>query len=442
MTRRIALLGSALAALATARCPAQSESFLGDVLNLKDSTTAVYAATNSDYTRERLPDGTLKPETYALESGGCIESAVRDPTLDGIGVRDIARSLVGPMRRHGYVPAREPMEAKLVVVVYWGVTSGAVPGNMDVSMPPFSPFDAPAQNAPASSGPVWHDTGFTGTASSSWIAYPRLSDDEAERHNAALLGYALDLSETASSGLIHNIRRDDLLADIRESRYFVILLAYDLQLLSRQKVRKMLWEARYSLRERGNDFSAMLPRMTAYASQYFGQNTRGLIRNVLPEGHVEIGEAKVVADASSKEPAIPEVALFAGSPSLTGRQPQPAQRPIPADLAQRIDAYNRDSANLRDRLAATISVLPPGNDVRRAIDAFNAEHSAVISKLGSEAQRIRMDLARANPGPSGPRQETLDSLVRQFAQGVGGAGYGNGGNGGGGSRTGTGPVVH
>jgi hypothetical protein len=69
-------------------------------------------------------------------------------------------------------------------------------------------------------------------------------------------------------------------------------MAYDYQALWRQKKHSLLWVTRLSVRERGADFGKLLPSMVGYASQFFGQDSHGLLRRPLPEGRVEIGEPK------------------------------------------------------------------------------------------------------------------------------------------------------
>jgi len=71
-----------------------------------------------------------------------------------------------------------------------------------------------------------------------------------------------------------------------------VLMAYDFQIAWKDKKHKLLWVTRMSVRQKGNDFGRALPAMTRYASQYFGQNTKGLIRRPLPEGHVEVGQPR------------------------------------------------------------------------------------------------------------------------------------------------------
>jgi hypothetical protein len=108
-----------------------------------------------------------------------------------------------------------------------------------------------------------------------------------------LLGYAEDLRATI--GLDRTPlgwRRADLFEDLGTNRYFVVLMAYDFQLMWKRKKHKLLWETRFSLREIGHDFHKEIPAMASFASQYFGQNAHGLVRRLVPEGHVEIGDVK------------------------------------------------------------------------------------------------------------------------------------------------------
>ncbi len=48
------------------------------------------------------------------------------------------------------------------------------------------------------------------------------------------------------------------------------------------------------MNEAHNRFDRALPGMAQYASQYFGQDSRGLIRRVIPEGRVDVGEPTVI----------------------------------------------------------------------------------------------------------------------------------------------------
>jgi len=116
-----------------------------------------------------------------------------------------------------------------------------------------------------------------------------------DERNAMLLGYDTDLE--ASQGLQNTVLGDhfnELVREIEEDRYFVVMMAYDFQKLWKDKKRKLLWVTRISIRQRGNDFGKMLPAMMQYASEYFGRDSHGLLRREIREGHVEVGEPTAI----------------------------------------------------------------------------------------------------------------------------------------------------
>ena len=75
-------------------------------------------------------------------------------------------------------------------------------------------------------------------------------------------------------------------------RYFVVIVAYDWQLMRKEKKERPLWMTSFSIAGRRNGFDEKLPAMTLAASRYFGQPSNGLTHEELPEGKVEIGELK------------------------------------------------------------------------------------------------------------------------------------------------------
>ncbi|HEY5227687.1 MAG TPA: hypothetical protein VIJ19_04045, partial [Opitutaceae bacterium] len=95
-------------------------------------------------------------------------------------------------------------------------------------------------------------------------------------------------------GTAFGVGREDLIAEIEDSRYFVVLMAYDFQLLWKDKKHKLLWETRFSINEGHNRFDHALPVLSQYASQYFGQPTNGLQRSRVLDGKVEIGAPTMV----------------------------------------------------------------------------------------------------------------------------------------------------
>ena len=124
--------------------------------------------------------------------------------------------------------------------------------------------------------------------------------------NASMLGYDADgligtdygknIEHTALGGTYK-----DEVGEIENNRYFVVLMAYDFQLLWTKKQHKLLWETRFSINEGHNQFDVALPVMAADASKYFGGNTKGMVRKEIRQGQVEIGEVKSLGEVIPPE---------------------------------------------------------------------------------------------------------------------------------------------
>ena len=130
--------------------------------------------------------------------------------------------------------------------------------------------------------------------------------DEADTLNVNMLGYASCWEDTQRfENTPMRFRRQDLIDEIEEDRYFVVLMAYDFQALRRHRKSRLLWETRFSIRERHHAFNEDLPAMAQYASQFFGQDSHGLVHKEVPMGHVNIGAVKSVGAV----PDLPRVPL-------------------------------------------------------------------------------------------------------------------------------------
>ena len=118
-----------------------------------------------------------------------------------------------------------------------------------------------------------------------------------------MLGFDAELAPADQvRGTALDVRRQDLINELEEHRYFVVLMAYDFPELWKHKKHKLLWEVRFSIREKNNDISKVLPAMAASASRYFGENSGKLVRAELPDGHVEVGPLKTISMDKPSEP--------------------------------------------------------------------------------------------------------------------------------------------
>jgi hypothetical protein len=284
-----------------------------------DQITAVAAKAAPDYIRVRLKDGTYAPENYAFGEGGHIGGPMVDVSIDPLKFIDVARTISLPLAERDYFPTHDPKKTKLLIMVYWGLTQVPPPLNSSGWVSNLSAIENKAANARGSAtgggGKGYHHQD-SSAGLSDWIldemsAQETIMNIENQERahddflNACMLGY--DAEDVVGTDYGNNLRgspmamhRDALVEEIEDNRYFVVLMAYDFQMLWKDKKHKLLWETRFSLRQRHNDFDKSLEGMARAASAYFGQNSSGLIHRPVPVGNVDIGPLKVVGAPEDK----------------------------------------------------------------------------------------------------------------------------------------------
>jgi len=296
-----------------------------------DELMAVSSRKSSDYLRALQADGSFQPEFYAFGEGGHWSAAASDATVDRMKFMDVARAIAGPLENQNYVPANDPRKTNLLILVYWGRTGTAAHSNASIALQelqdaagvaaaaksagtqalasantiliaggsmPCGRFD-PDTNAAQASDQMPADDAMAGAMAVAAAADH--SRDRADARNAALLGY--DSLWNAAKGLKGTpleYRREDLVKELEEGRYFVVLMAYDFQMLWKQKKHRLLWETRVSIRQHNHGFDTELLAMAQTASRYFGQDSHGLVRKEIPEGRVQIGDIRLVGSEPEK----------------------------------------------------------------------------------------------------------------------------------------------
>jgi len=240
----------------------------------ENGITAVYSRASGDYVRATQSDGSMESEGYAFGNGGYYSGPLKDNTIDNLGFSDIAHTLAAPLAAQNFVSATDPKKTKLLIMVYWGSTYG--------------PQDFAQSNF--SRGPAFSGYELTGA-----------SYDMSIRRNAGILGYSDEINATG----IRRLRLGgDLNDELGSSRYFVVLMAYDFQMMWKDKKHKLLWESRFSVREQGNDFTRALPAMAEYASRYFGRDSHGLLRTHVPDGRIDMGDPTLIGFLSGEPPVL------------------------------------------------------------------------------------------------------------------------------------------
>jgi hypothetical protein len=264
-----------------------------------EGITAVSARVSKDYVRAKLPDGSFQPEPYAFGEGGNWGGEIKDFTIDKIKFIDVARVIAAPLARQKYIPARDPNLTKILIMVYWGTTAVPPPYAEDTLYQNFQhaieEYRILLASGAADEAMNVYYAGLVQLNIENGIR------DRLDYKNAKMLGYDTEFSSLVATDYGAHIKQTalgvdqrDQVAEIEDNRYFVVLMAYDFQLMWKQKKHKLLWETRFSVNEKHNAFDKALPLMAQYASRYFGQPTDGILRTRIQDGHVDIGELKAL----------------------------------------------------------------------------------------------------------------------------------------------------
>ncbi len=269
--------------------------------------TAVYSRVGHGYKRERLKDGTFKPEYYALSNGGRIAGTTTDITIDRVTYPEVAEIAARLLAQQNYHYAQSKEQATLLIVLQWGST--IAPNGMNYSQSVNAVGSMLAANGPQGMGSL--DTGMAGMTGAGGEAESGMMQmmmenrarDKINEANARVLGYIDDINES------NDIRRwagggdryRDLIDDVEESRYYIAISAYDFPELTKNGKRKLLWQTRVSVRSPGNRFDDSFAAMLKGASKYFGQDSGRLVRGEESKGTVELGDLKFLGEAESKE---------------------------------------------------------------------------------------------------------------------------------------------
>lgn len=284
--------------------------------------TSVYSPVGKGYKRERLKDGSFKPEYYALANGGRIDGTTSDVTVDRVTYPDVAEISSRLLAQQNYRYAQKGEEAKLLLVLQWGSTIapnhtkyGQDVGDAGRALQDlkwleqeikFTPPDTQLAVDPMTKGESG-DRGYL-KARFEMAMLQLMTDnqlrDRVNEHNARILGYMDDLADA------NDIRRwagggdryTDLITDVEESRYFIVITAYDFRELTEKNKKKLLWQTRVSVRSPGNSFDDSYVAMLKGASKYFGQDSGRLIKGEESKGSVELGDLKFIGEAKVPAP--------------------------------------------------------------------------------------------------------------------------------------------
>jgi len=279
--------------------------------------TSVFSDISPDYQRTPLVGGGFVPETYVVGKGVCMDQTGEDESLSKTSFRDVSHIIAEALARDDFVPAPEPKNAKLLIVFNWGRTtpfegnsSGSDLNRLGASMNASAQTTAQLAQAQAfSPSSRWQNQSVSqamfqlqqsqlseqNDELGQMLALQQMDQSARERadlFNARLLGYHLELKRAAELKdfmLSANFSVDSVLDEIESPRYFVILQAYDFQMMLKEKTRKLLWTTRFSVSAKGHSFDEELRNMAMASVGLFGSDSKTLKRG-LDSSRVEIGE--------------------------------------------------------------------------------------------------------------------------------------------------------
>jgi hypothetical protein len=283
--------------------------------------TSVFAKTAKDYKRQKGPDGKWVREYYAMVNAGAADGTVRDDAQSRVPFVAIATVLAQHLARQGYFPATDPAKVDFLLVVNWGRTmpfsDPTYREGLDNVMDTMNGFTLQNQNAQqaraaAAAAGVADNSSATGTiqdmeaqAAESYLENAMIMQDMMNRsrnqsnlRTARLLGYMGDINEAdGPQRYAGGSRYDDLIADIEEARYYIILSAYDFESTVREQKQKLQWVTRMSMRAPGNSFAEKAAAMIAYSSSRFGRDTDGLEQKLYPQYKVNLEDTRFLGMA-------------------------------------------------------------------------------------------------------------------------------------------------
>ncbi len=271
--------------------------------------TAVYSRIGNGYKRERLADGSFKPEHYALANGGLIEGTTRDNTINRVTYPEVAEISARFLRQQNYHYAQTREQAKLLLVLNWGATLSYNNMNYGHAVQQLSLAAAEGAKQKMYGPSAEADVAVDAMAEQLlMVKMENRARDAINLPNAKILGYldAINEADGIQRWAGGGDRYNDLIGDIEEPRYYIVISAYDFPGLEKQGKKKLLWQTRVSVRSPGNSFDQSFAPMLKSASKYFGQDSGKLVRGEEAKARVELGDLKFLGEAKDPPPPGPQ----------------------------------------------------------------------------------------------------------------------------------------
>ena len=252
----------------------------------------VYVDSFASKEYQERKDGEEGPifETYHFFKGKFFGGNIADNSLNKVTFQEVVETLAEYMQPRNYFPAKGVENGDLLIVVHYGVTG--VEESWDDLMGVTS-YDTGGGDDFGSGEDGGEDSGPTDSFDSSGSDFNGSTGTEySEAMNAKMLGFNKALYK---KGLMPQDEYE-LRQELKDERYFIILMAYDWQHLRTAKEFKLLWSTRFSINGIGTNFVDAHYTLSRAAMGYFGTNLEDLEseRTFHGRGKIERGELEII----------------------------------------------------------------------------------------------------------------------------------------------------
>lgn len=252
----------------------------------KNARVLTNAWASPEFEEKRMGDDGPIPMTYHFFEGKYHGGNIRDKSLETFPLQQIVETLAADMKAQNFFPAPSTEEGDLLILVQWGVTEIE---------------DDWSEMFPEDSSDVDAEIGDDGVEiESSSDGYEFYGNNMSQtRRNAVLTGIDKALYK---KGLTPS-EEYDLRALLDEERYFIVLVAFDWQLLLKEKKKEVQFITRFSLPSIGTNFTNAVPSLSRAAIPHIGTNLDDLnkTKTQLGWGKGTVGELEVIGEVDEAE---------------------------------------------------------------------------------------------------------------------------------------------
>lgn len=261
------------------------------------------AVATDEYLEARAQDDAAEIVTYQFMEGRTFTGRAANKGLANMTFEELALSLAENLVKQNFYPNPEPGKGDLLIVVHYGATDyeedmmemlGAA-NAADLIDADVSGVDV--ATADAADVTQFLDVMDAIAANESMSQAINSGNSLSRSQKAHVLG--IDEERDLPDFMSGDYEYEQML---RESRYFVVLMAFDYQLYMHEGESKLLWSTRYNVRAAGQSFQAAIQGMNAIGADYFGTNLDKLARKSLEDrSTVKLGEIELIEEAKNED---------------------------------------------------------------------------------------------------------------------------------------------